>query len=451
MLNAMRPPEAQQRGENTDLFVTLIRAAVVIALILAFTYNSHLPGDILALRSPLFLQIAWVLAAAFTVLVFVGLWIGLDLHVLRPAALCIDLCLITAIVASFGELSSNLFETYYLLIIIAAIWYRRSGALTVAAVALGLSVWADYQITGDSVPTLLTEMLWSRLPLFMLVAVTAGYLVRALEQEREQNIQINHELRLARRLQREMLPESLPEPPGYEIGLRFSPARHVGGDLYLLQMQDSERMLLTLVDMAGRSVYGLVHLSALNSHLRTAIADDEPVDEIARRINRGTYDVLQPDSFAAAFIASLQLSTGIFTFVNCGHLPPMLLRDGDPDRAAELHSGGILIGAVQEPDYEPDVTTIEPGDLLVCCTDGISEARNEEGRQFGQEHILQVIGDNPNLSAGELASRILQESADFAVSPTRDDATIILLQRKRTGASTHAADNAPDPADDLDV
>ncbi|MFP3904498.1 MAG: PP2C family protein-serine/threonine phosphatase [Armatimonadota bacterium] len=451
MPNAMRPPEAHQRGENTDLFVALIRAAVVIALILAFTYNSHLPGDILALRSPLFLQVAWVLAAAFTVLVFVGLWVGLDLNMLRPVALCIDLCLLTAIVASFGELGSNLFETYYLLIIIAAIWYRRSGALTVAAVALGLSVWADYQITGDSVHTLLAEMLWSRLPLFMLVAVTTGYLVRALEQEREQNVQINHELRLARRLQREMLPESLPDPPGYDIGLRFSPARYVGGDLYLLQMQDSDRMLLTLADMAGRSVYGLVHLSALNSHLRTAIADDEPVDEIARRINRGTYEVLQPDSFAAVFIASLQLSTGAFTFVNCGHLPPMLLREGDPDRAEELHSGGILIGAVQHPDYTPDVTTIEPGDLLVCCTDGISEARNHEGRQFGQEHILQVIGDTPDLSLGDLASKILEESDDFAASPTRDDATVILLRRKKCETSPHATDDAPDSADNLNV
>ncbi len=373
------------------------------------------------------------------------------MNMLRPVALCIDLCLITAIVASFGELSSNLFETYYLLIIIAAIWYRRSGALTVAAVALGLSVYADYQITGDSVHTLLAEMLWSRLPLFMLVAVTAGYLVRALEEEREQNIQIDHELRLARRLQREMLPDAMPDPPGYDIGLRFSPARYVGGDLYLLQMQDSKRMLLTLADMAGRSVYGLVHLSALNSHLRTAIADDEPVDEIAHRINRGTYDVLQPDSFAAAFIASLELSTGTFTFVNCGHLPPMLLRDGDPDRAMELHSGGILIGAVHDPDYTPQTVSLEPGDLLVCCTDGISEARDDEGRQFGQEHILKVIGDNPGLNASDLASTILQESNEFAASPTRDDATIILLRRKRAEVSAHAADDAPDSADDLDV
>lgn len=408
--------------------MALIRAAVVIALMLVFAYNAHLPSEVLVPRNPLFLRIVWLLAALCTVLVFIGLWVDLDLTLLRPIALCIDLSLITAVVSNFAQQGSHLFEIYYLLIIVAAIWYRRTGALTVAAASVGLSVYAEYQITGTSAITLAGNMIWSRLPLYLLVAVTAGYLVRAVERERERSAQIDQELRLARKLQQKMLPESPPEPRGYDIGLQWRPARHVGGDLCVLQLQDDDRFLLVLVDMAGHSVYGLVHLSALYSHLRSAIADKEPVHEIAHRINQGMYEALQPDSFAAAFIGSIQLSTGELTFVNCGHQPPMLVCGENPQRVTTLEGAGIVIGAVKDPLYRPQTTIMEPTDLLVCCTDGIFEARKNEGTKLGQKHILEVISDNPGLSSADLASEILQVSEEFGKSK-KDDATILLVRR----------------------
>ncbi len=418
------PPVPQSRGEDTDIIVALFRAALIIVLLLLPPETKGL------LDAPPFMRLMLTVGILFTFIQAVLFFANCSLQIYRPATLAVDLLLVTAITATFAQSGRDLFQIYYLLVITGAVWYRRWGAILTALAAIGLSFLVEYRITGADPQALAYQFAVTRIPWVLLVAVFAGYLVRARDSERELNTQIDHELRLARRLQANMLPDQLPHVPGLDIALRFNPARYVGGDLYAIQTLPDGRILIVLADVAGKSVYGLVHLSALNSHLTAAVHEGLSPAEIATRINRGTYEALQPDSYAAAVISCIDLNAGIIEFVNCGHVPPLRLRHGDADDVVELSSGSILIGAVPEPHYENHTESFESADTLVFYTDGISEVRGRDNEQFGPHGILTAIAGVQHEDAEAMTESVMTARDAFAAAGAEaDDATLIVVRR----------------------
>jgi serine phosphatase RsbU (regulator of sigma subunit) len=358
----------------------------------------------------------------------------------RPVSLTLDLLLVTAITLTFARGGRDLFQIYYLVVITAAVWYRRAGAVITAVLAIILSVAAEALSTGYDPWLLAQEYSITRAPLLLLVAVITGYLVRARDAERATIAELDHELRMARRLQAEMLPRQIPELPELDIAVAFRPARHVGGDLYNLQLTDDGRLMVVLADMPGKSVYGLVHLSALNSHLLAAMHEGLSPDSMAHRVNRAIYPALQPDSYAALFIGIIETS-GMIRFTNCGHLPPLLLRNGDVRDIVEMGSGGILIGAVEEPEYQMRSLPFGPRDLLVCYTDGISEVRNRDREQFGTDGVLAAVEAAGDADAASIAESIMQRRQKFAESDATDDATLLVIRRVRCDVVQPATGN----------
>jgi len=424
-----RPIEARQRVEDTDIIVALIRAAVIIALLVVPPETRGL------LNAPPFMQAMLIIGILFTFLLATLFFGNYSMHPYRPVALLIDLMLVTAITVTFSESWRDFSQIYYVVVITGAIWYRRGGAITTAVLAIVLSFAADRITTGYDWWVLATELSFTRVPLLLLVAFITGYLVRARDSERALNIEIDHELRLARRLQSAMLPDQVPEVPELDISLTFRPARYVGGDLYSIRILDEGRLLVVLADMAGKSVYGLVHLSALNSHLVAAVHEGLSLAQMAVRINRGIYPALQPDSYAALFIATIEIATGKIEFVNCGHLPPLLIRAGDVENVVELSSGGILIGAIEDPDYEMVTEHLERGDIVVFYTDGISEVRNKNREELGTSGVLQAVEAAIDEDAATIARSIIAAHEAFSIARYNDDATLIVLRRQRPETS----------------
>ncbi len=424
-----RPIEARQRVEDTDIIVALIRAAVIIALLVVPPETRGL------LNAPPFMQAMLIIGILFTFLLATLFFGNYSMHPYRPVALLIDLMLVTAITVTFSESWRDLSQIYYVVVITGAIWYRRGGAIITAVLAILLSFAVDRITTGYDWWVLATELSFTRVPLLLLVAVITGYLVRARDSERALNIEIDHELRLARRLQSAMLPDQVPEVPELDISLTFRPARYVGGDLYSIRILDEGRLLVVLADMAGKSVYGLVHLSALNSHLVAAVHEGLSLAEMALRINRGIYPALQPDCYAALFIATIEIATGKIEFVNCGHLPPLLIRAGDVENVVELSSGGILIGAIEDPDYEMVTEHLERGDIVVFYTDGISDVRNKNREEWGTSGVLQAVEAAIDEDAATIAQSIIAAHEAFSVARHNDDATLIVLRRQRPETS----------------
>lgn len=419
-----RPPVPHSKGEDTDIIVALFRAALIIVLLLLPPETRGLLG------APPFMRTMLTVGILFTFIQAVLFFANYNMQTYRPLTLAVDLLLVTAITATFAQSGRDLFQIYYIIVITGAVWYRRWGAILTALAAIGLSFLVEYRITGADPGALAYQFAVTRVPWLLLVAIFAGYLVRARDTERELNIQIDHELRLARRLQANMLPGHLPHVPGLDIALRFNPARYVGGDLYAIQTLPDGRILVVLADVAGKSVYGLVHLSALNSHLTAAVHEGLSPADIATRINRGTYEALQPDSYAAVVISCLDLAADTIEFVNCGHLPPLRLRHGDPHDVIELSSGGILIGAVEDPSYENCTEPFRPTDTLVFYTDGISEVRGRDNDQFGTHGVLEAVAGAQPQDAEAIAESVMAAREAFtATGAETDDATLIVVRR----------------------
>jgi serine phosphatase RsbU (regulator of sigma subunit) len=428
------PDSVRLRAEDTDIIVALIRAAVIIAVLVVPPQTRGL------FSAPPFMLAMLVFGICFTFIQAILFFGHRCLQPYRPVSLTLDLLLVTAITLTFARGGRDLFQIYYLVVITAAVWYRRAGAVITAVLAIILSVAAEALSTGYDPWLLAQEYSITRAPLLLLVAVITGYLVRARDAERATIAELDHELRMARRLQAEMLPRQIPELPELDIAVAFRPARHVGGDLYNLQLTDDGRLMVVLADMPGKSVYGLVHLSALNSHLLAAMHEGLSPDSMAHRVNRAIYPALQPDSYAALFIGIIETS-GMIRFTNCGHLPPLLLRNGDVRDIVEMGSGGILIGAVEEPEYQMRSLPFGPRDLLVCYTDGISEVRNRDREQFGTDGVLAAVEAAGDADAASIAESIMQRRQKFAESDATDDATLLVIRRVRCDVVQPATGN----------
>lgn len=407
-------------GEDSDVIVALIRTAFIIAF---YTMRYVNAGT----GVPLHMWMVLLAAALFTLLCFTLYLGGHSLHRWRPCALLMDLALVSTAIAVFRREGLDLFDLYYLVVIAAAVWYRLYGAVTVALLAVALAALAPRLTVGEFYGV--SELVMTKLPLLLLIAVIAGYLMRARDAEHLAIVELRQEMRLARALQGRMLPAQLPALEGYELGVVFSPARQVGGDFYDLRLLDPDHLLIVLADMSGKSVYGLVHLSLVYSHLQSAANRGCSPGEIARLVNGGTYDALQPESYAAVFIGILRLSDGLLDFANCGHLPPVRVRSRGRTAPDPLMTGGMVIGAVRAPRCDERSVTIGPGDALVCFSDGIADARNRRGEQFGEERVAAVACETLDLPAQQLAENLQAEAERHAASAGQDDVTILVIRR----------------------
>lgn len=433
-IHAATAPEAGSATDESDVAVALMRTAFIIAFALTPGFRQSPVG--LPTVTQLVVALIPPIASVFSIGLFASYLWNFALPLRRPLALAIDMLLVAAAIASFPPSVPQrewVAAVYYLIIMVAAIWFRRTGALVVAVISGILDGVFRLDLLQTSGPDAGPPLLWlvltegQTVPMLM-VAVAASYIVMARDREFIRAGRLEHDMAMARRLQDRMLPSAIPRVQGLDIGVQFQPARTVGGDLYDLLPLDGNRLLICVGDMPGKSVYGLVHLSLVHSHMRAAVARGLSPADIATEVNRDAYEALQPTSYAPLFIGILDCATHELTFVNCGHLPPLLMHLGVSGRYQELSTGGIVIGATRTPRYTQQVTTLRPGDVLVCYTDGITETRNRAREEFGIEGIARVVDARPRASADELARSIVDAARRFSSDAGRDDRTVLVIR-----------------------
>jgi hypothetical protein len=435
----MAPPDAaaiRTRGvrEDSDIIVALIRTAFLLAFYFIYTTDYVVHGH----NVPLFTVVALWAAASFNVYLLFLYLRGYGLQRQRPASLLLDIGLITAAITtlrapdavSFPTLArpEELFDLYYLVVIAAAVWYRLIGATSVAVLVIWVAIHVPVLTHTLTMEEALQSVLPTNAPLLLLVAFIAGYMMRAREAEYAATLEMRQEMRVARVLQSRLLPATLPELDRYDVGVVFTPAGQVGGDFYDLRWLDPDRLLIVLADMSGKSVYGLMHLSLVHSHLQAALREGCSPAAAATQVNLETYDSLQPESYAALFIGLLRVSDGVLTFVNCGHVPPLLLPADAAAEEVQLSTHGPVIGALYRPNYVECQVKLDPGDVLVCFSDGISEARNGRKGFFGEKRVAELARQYQQAGAQKLAEAVQTAAQRYAARPGRDDITVIALR-----------------------
>ncbi len=424
-------PDDAVPTDETDTWVAIVRTAIILAVLL-------LPWTVPGLReTPRLLHIATIVAALYTLALYCAYLFKRPLPLQRHLAILCDIFLVTAAILAWPNQGKLLFQLYYIVVMVAAVWFGRNGATATAVLAIGAFIAAQYSAVGLAPaqwPVLGTVLLESGAPVLIILALATSYVLRARDIERARRYQVDHELRLARSMQRQMLPAELPALPGYDLAVRLEAAQLVSGDLYDFIALDEHTLLMFVADVAGKSVHGLMHVSLLHSHLRAAAKDRMAPAGIAESVNKAVYEALQPDSFASAFVAHLHLPSGRMVYVNCGHPPPLMLHAGEA--VQRLLTNTPMIGITQQPNYLQLSTQMTPGDILVATTDGVLEARDRRGDFFGEENLLATIRSGEGRSAEEIAASVMSAVAEFSGHPVDDDAIVAVLRRESTSAGS---------------
>jgi phosphoserine phosphatase RsbU/P len=267
-----------------------------------------------------------------------------------------------------------------------------------------------------------------------LLAIIAAQSGQVLENARlaEEEKALQHmreEVRLASHIQQELLPKSAPVINGYDIAGASIAAQVVGGDYFDFIPVEGGRLAVTLGDVSGKGLPASLLMANLQATLRGQALLNPPANVCLQRANTLLHRSTSPDKFVTLFYAILNPADHSLTYSNAGHDAPMLFGAGGSMK--RLEEGGVVLSILEQYPYEQSMVSIAPGDTLVVYSDGVTEASNSGGEQFGEERLARVIRENLSASAGELVERIIAAVRVHAAGADQsDDITLLVLQRK---------------------
>jgi len=273
------------------------------------------------------------------------------------------------------------------------------------------------------------------LELLVCLASAAALRIRnvGLAEEAADRRWMAEEMARARSIQEGLLPGALPALDGWELCAVNRPSAVVSGDFYaVLPRGDPNDLALLICDVAGKGMPASLVAASLEAlfagPLEAGFAPHEVFAKVTSRLLRRT----PPEKFATAFLGVLDPASGRLRFANAGHLPGLVIdRDGGH---RWLRASGIPLGLLPLAQYEPGVTSLALGDLLVLYTDGFTEALSPSGEELGREGVLDVCRRAANLPLPDIVTALEGAVTAFTGgAAASDDRTLVLLRRQRYG------------------
>ena len=228
----------------------------------------------------------------------------------------------------------------------------------------------------------------------------------------------------ARQIQAGLLPAQIVQLPGYQVSGAWQPALSVGGDYYHVIAFSDSRLGLVIADVVGKGVSAALLMANLQAAVRAFAANARPPAEVCTRVTEVMCSNVASGKFITMFYCVLDAAGRKITYCDAGHNSPILLRGNTSFR---LEEGGGLLGVFRTWKYEQLTIDLQEGDRILMFTDGLSEAENIEGEQFGEERLIEVLHRFRSLPAHEIQARILEEVRDFCAGNFRDDATLLVI------------------------
>jgi sigma-B regulation protein RsbU (phosphoserine phosphatase) len=271
------------------------------------------------------------------------------------------------------------------------------------------------------------------------LALENSRLMTAVAEEMAKRERLNREIEIAREVQERLFPQRLPVIAGIDYSGACRPALGVGGDYYdFLQLANND-LGIAIGDVSGKGIAAALLMASLQASLRgQAMMGGGDLARLMCNVNQLVYDATPANRYATFFYGQYHQESRVFTYVNAGHNPPMILRrtsDGVV-HVIRLETGGSVVGLFPNTPYQQGSLVLEPGDLFVGFTDGISEAMNKEEEEWGEERLIPAVAANAGRSAAEMIPSLMAE-ADLFVSgaPQHDDMTLVVL--KMSGSTLH--------------
>ena len=249
---------------------------------------------------------------------------------------------------------------------------------------------------------------------------------RRLKAERQTiHYKLQQELTESQEIQEALLPKDLPQIDGIEIAVAWQPARAVGGDYFDVLKFDDRHSAICIADAAGKGMPAALLMSNVQAVLKSFAAAGVAPNELCAQVNSVLCHNMVPHRFISCFYALLDTQTRKLSYANAGHCPPMLVRRGTCMRMKE---GGPVLGIFPDRGYLPGEIELSSGDTLVFFTDGVTEARDAAGDEFGEERLQELLTLGGEFSARELRDVIMAAVGEFSDGPVQDDATLMVLK-----------------------
>jgi sigma-B regulation protein RsbU (phosphoserine phosphatase) len=279
-------------------------------------------------------------------------------------------------------------------------------------------------------PFILREFTKDDLSLLTIMANQAAFrLVSALLMDAEETERaMRRDLDQAATIQKLMLPDQAPNVAGADLAGFNAACKTVGGDYYDFFPYPDGRVALALGDVSGKGMPASLMMMALHARVQVLAEDLNDLGALMSRLNKATCAKCPSNRFITFFFCVLDAAAGELRFANAGHNPPMIVRaSGETEM---LEGGGPVLGILSIAPYSEERARLEPGDMLVLYSDGVTEATNHEFDEFGEERLLEVLKAHREDPAPEIVEAVTKALAEFAAgAPQADDITLVVAKR----------------------
>jgi len=264
--------------------------------------------------------------------------------------------------------------------------------------------------------------LWGGLLMFLLLILEVA-----------DRVVMKRDLQIAREIQMWLLPANPPQVPGMEIAFATRPANTVAGDYYDVFARPGnaaagQSYVVAVADVAGKSIPAALLMATFQASLKTLSATPSSLVELVNSMNQYACSNSQGGlRFITAFLAEYSPATRTLTYINAGHNQPILRHNAGPIQ--RFDTGGLPLGIKADASYQTGTVKLAAGDWLVVFTDGVVEAINEAGSDYGEQRLISILNGGTDLPPVKMLSRIMVD-LDFFVgnTPQHDDITCLLIK-----------------------
>ena len=253
-----------------------------------------------------------------------------------------------------------------------------------------------------------------------------------LIEEQKKRQRLENEISIAREVQDQLFPRNIPHVPGVEIEAICKAARAVSGDYYDFIQLSPTHIAIAIADISGKGISAALLMASLQAALRSQVLVDGSetmsTAELVGRLNKHLVRNTGDDRFATFFIAVYDCATRKLRYTNAGHLPSFLICK---DSAIHLDKGGIVLGVVEDYDYEEGSVVVGPDSLLVGYSDGLVEPENVYGEEFGIRRLQQAAVHVQNERPRVVADSLMNAAEEWAGTPEQADDMTVIVARLR--------------------
>jgi len=258
-----------------------------------------------------------------------------------------------------------------------------------------------------------------------------GNLERLFVVEKEKE-RLQTEVEIAREVQSQLYPKDAPPMRGLQLTVVCDPARMVSGDYYDYTEVGTDQLAFAIGDVAGKGISAALLMATLQAALRSQVAHAEATHtcmnsaSVITQLNKQIWAHTAPEKYATFFFATFDQPSQTLTYTNAGHLSPLLLRKGE---FTALDSNGTVVGAFPFAKYDSSSLVMQPNDLLVCYTDGITEPENAYGEAFGEERLMDLVKKHSHQADSEILRIVLDAVRSWTgTAELFDDMTLLLAR-----------------------